>query len=184
MKPWLVSFTGKEVQLLGTDPDSITIEDIAHALSNLCRYTGHSEVFYSVAEHSLLASYLVPRHLALEALLHDAAEAYLGDVATPLKRLLKEYSVIEEALETVIANKFKLAYPWPEEIKKADLQMLCVERHRLIADSPTEWESLRGVNAPDITLLRLSPDQAKVMFLNRYKALLAARDLGSGLPLL
>jgi len=75
------------------------IEDIAHALANICRWTGHTSRFYSVAEHCIRAAAIAPPECKLHVLMHDAAEAYLGDVATPLKNLLPEYKTIEAAHE-------------------------------------------------------------------------------------
>ena len=90
MSQFITTFTGKKFYFDHIDPDQICIADIAHALSMLCRFTGHVHQFYSVAQHSLLVDQQIngPPHLHLAALLHDAAEAYVNDLATPLKRYL------------------------------------------------------------------------------------------------
>ncbi|WP_209744070.1 HD family hydrolase [Klebsiella michiganensis] len=93
---FIQTFTGKHFNYLDIQQDAIEIEDIANALSNICRFAGHLPEFYSVAQHSVLTSNLVPQEFALEALLHDAAEAYLQDIPAPLKRLLPGYRAIED----------------------------------------------------------------------------------------
>ena len=91
-------YDGEYFDLLEPDRSVYTINTIAHALSNLCRYTGHVNRFYSVAEHSVFVSLAVPKKFALEALFHDASEAFLGDVSSPLKKLLPEYKVSKGCL--------------------------------------------------------------------------------------
>lgn len=92
---WFESSTGKEVYPKHPDYSVICIEDIAHALANTCRFGGHCKEFYSVAQHSVLVAGLVPPRLALDGLMHDAAEAYLGDVVRPLKEHLEDYRELE-----------------------------------------------------------------------------------------
>lgn len=128
----IYTYTGRTIRPLDPDPDDIVIEDIAHALSQLCRFTGHTRKFSSVAEHCVRVSWLVPRELALEALLHDASEAYLSDIARPVKKapgFAETYLKYEAQLERAIATAFGL----PEreemhpEIKKADQYALEAE---------------------------------------------------------
>jgi 5'-deoxynucleotidase YfbR-like HD superfamily hydrolase len=102
------------------------IEEIAHSLDNICRFTGHTTKFYSVLEHSLLV-YLIASN-DKTALLHDASEAYVGDVSSPLKKLLPEYKKIEDNVQLAIANYFGLKYPYPEHVMKADMYALKFER--------------------------------------------------------
>lgn len=82
---WIQTFSGRQFFPLEPRVEDVCIEDIAHGLSNLCRYAGHCECFYSVAQHCLLVSRVVPREHALRGLLHDASEAYLIDVPRPIK---------------------------------------------------------------------------------------------------
>lgn len=136
---WFFTFTGRKVYVHDPDPNEIVIEDIAHALSNLCRFGGHTRRFYSVAEHSVLVSRLVSRRgqpgnsYIKRALLHDASEAYLGDVIRPLKTSLHEYKAIELKWEAAIAVRFEL--PADEDgdrvVKAADMQALLIERAAL-----------------------------------------------------
>ena len=92
---------------------NFTIEDIAHGLANICRYAGQCRKFYSVAEHSVLVSETAVG-LEFDALLHDAAEAFMGDITRPLKQMLPEYKKIEKDVEEAILTKFGLITPLPQ----------------------------------------------------------------------
>lgn len=168
--PWIETYTGRQFWYLPVDPASFDIEDIAHALSMVCRYAGHVTRFYSVATHCcLMADHF--RHdprLYLTALMHDAAEAYIGDMPRPLKQQLDQFRAIESSIEQGLAKVFGLTYPWPAEIKTADLRITLDERQVLKPLSVHLWveESLKplGVLIPD-----WSPERAKCEFLNRYE---------------
>lgn len=113
MNDWFVTFTGKKVHVMSPIHEDIDIADIAHALSNICRFSGHVRRFYSVAEHSVRVALAVQAErpdLAKAALLHDAAEAYIGDVISPLKNCLPHYKNIEEQWERTIAETFGVFY--------------------------------------------------------------------------
>lgn len=169
---WLQTFTGKKVWPLDPRPEDICIEDIAHALSNICRYTGHVRRFYSVAQHSVLVSQILPRNLQLCGLLHDAAEAYICDLPRPLKQsepfgsIYKEH---EETLERCIAEKFSLPFPWPLEIKHADNVLLMTERRDLMATPPRPW-TIRA-EPLDITIHPWSPENSELRFIERFDEL-------------
>lgn len=144
------TYTGEIFDVLHPNPEQIHIEDIAHALSQLCRFGGHTHHFYSVAQHSVIMSglELVPEPLRLTALLHDASEAYLVDVPSPIKHLLPKYIEIEKDMQLCIARRFNLDYPWSDIVDQADLLMLKKEMHLYfdvqngISWSPKEAESL------------------------------------------
>lgn len=142
--PWIETRGGLQFHLADPRPESVKVGDIAWSLSLQCRYTGHTKAHYSVAQHSILASLMVPEQFALDALLHDAAEAYIGDVSSPLKSLLPEYKAIEFRIEQVIRRRFGLCNPLPPEVKHADLVLLATER-RDVLDSRQDWEALVGV---------------------------------------
>lgn len=110
-KDCLRTYTGKHVNVFEPTEDMICIEDIAHALSNQCRFAGHTKSFHSVAEHSITCSNLAISGLELQALMHDASEAYLVDIPTPIKNHMPEYKAIEHKLMCVIAKKF--GFDWP-----------------------------------------------------------------------
>jgi 5'-deoxynucleotidase YfbR-like HD superfamily hydrolase len=182
--PWIQTYTGRAFDLLDPQPEQIDIVDIAHSLSNLCRFTGHAAVFYSVAQHSCLVAELTrdlwrsehgaepPDVVLLAALLHDAAEAYVGDVSTPLKRAMREisfghfsYDQIEARVHKAIAARFGIhppeVSPLPDFrehcdalIKRADLIALATE-HRDLFNSPTprSW----GLELPDAWPGRVDP---------------------------
>jgi hypothetical protein len=131
----IVTFSGKQIDPLNPDPASINITDIAHALSNQCRFTGHVREFYSVAEHSIRCIDLVPQEDQAWALMHDASEAYLSDIARPVKYQLglgDIYREAEETLMVVIAERFGLPWPMPESVHEADDIMLRSEQRDLM----------------------------------------------------
>lgn len=126
------SYTGRLIDFNHPAPEQIDLTDIAHALSNICRFGGHSGPFYSVAQHSILVAALAPPHLRREALMHDAAEAYLGDVIKPLKILLGDkYSDLEASFESVICDKFCLSWSKMTEVKPYDMQAVEIEHEAL-----------------------------------------------------
>lgn len=146
------------------------IRAIAHALSNLCRYTGHSRRFYSVAEHCVLVSRLVPTAYALEGLLHDASEAYCGDVASPLKALLPGYKKIEEGVQEALATYFGLQYPWPKEVHDADKIMYVTER-QTISNTGKDGMWYTNLVPENIEIKGLAPSSAYKLFMERYEEL-------------
>lgn len=176
-EPFIETYTGKKFYFLDPHEEDICIEDIAHALSNKCRFAGHCRWFYSVAEHSLIVSLLVPDDLALAALLHDAAEAYLEDIPSPIKPFFKEYKEFENRIMDVINKKWlsNINHNHPE-IKEADkIQLFSEARHllpskgSLFGDPPTK----RG-KVPKC----LYPHLAEEAFMERFN------DLTKGVILL
>lgn len=125
--------TGRIVDLSRICEDDIDWDDINHALAHINRFTGHSVIAYSVAQHSLMVSDLCPEEHRLWGLLHDASEAYLGDVSTPLKSLLPDYAEIEGRVQRMIAGRFGLPWPIPKEVKVADREALMVEKRDLFS---------------------------------------------------
>lgn len=157
------------------EESKFTIQDIAHALSQICRFTGHTRDFYSVAQHSYLVSYQVPHEHALAALLHDAAEAFIGDVSTPLKRMLPDYKAIEHRIETVVLARFGISLPLHHSIKAADLVLLATERRDLMPRLGDEWACLKGVQPMEQRLMAWSSDTARGMFMSRFDELTIVR---------
>lgn len=171
---WMQTYTGKRFDLLAPQPSEIDILDIAHALSMQCRFTGHCSEFYSVAEHSICVSYLVPPEDAFSALMHDAAEAYISDISSPLKRLLPDYKRIELIVERAIATKFDIDIH-RSSIKDADMAMLEAERRCMHRSPPQSWElpemSERMVlHGWDMIMCHPSYD-AEVEFMRRFNEL-------------
>ena len=128
------TFTGIYMNVFEPTPEMICIEDIAHALSNQCRFGGHLPEFYSVAQHSTrCCDAAIPKY-KIEALLHDASEAYLLDIPSPIKKNLSNYHEIEHRLMMLIAEKFKFNYPLSDEVKELDKMALEFEwQHHMIA---------------------------------------------------
>lgn len=138
-KTYVRTFTGKKVHILNPTPDEIDIDDIAHALSMICRFTGHVSQFYSVAEHSLRVAKYASKPNKLWGLLHDASEAYLNDIASPFKRSypMVGYREIEDRFMSVIAVKYDLG-PYPEEIDQIDKMIVLTEQKELTKSSVTK----------------------------------------------
>lgn len=118
---WITTRQGHKILLGNPDPDSIDIRDIAYALARFRRWGCHTTVPWTVGQHSVVCCHLSPESFKLEALMHDAAEAYLGDVTKPLKLLIPAYKAMEQRLQNAIADKFKFITPEPPEVKEIDL---------------------------------------------------------------
>lgn len=151
--------------------DDVHIEDIAHGLAFQCRFNGQTQAFYSVAQHSLLVAGLVPARLRLAALLHDAAEAYLGDLVKPLKPLFPEFSKLEGRVMAVIGERFGVAGFADPAIKRADLIALATEKRDLMPHSCEPWAALAGVTPVPTRIRPLAPPEAKAAFLERFREL-------------
>lgn len=176
MKPWIQTYSGRCALLLSPHPDMVSIDDIAVALSNQCRFLGHVRSFYSVAQHSVVVSRAVPNFLALAALLHDAAEAYVGDMPRPLKRHTECGSLfqrLEARWQTTIEYHFGLEEGLldHEAIMIADCRALLAEKRDLLpAQSPHDWPEL-GVQPLDDTIVAVGPRVAHQMFMARFHEL-------------
>ncbi|MER2537667.1 MAG: hypothetical protein ABTQ26_00345 [Azonexus sp.] len=164
---WLLTNSGKHFDLVDPQPDMINLLDIAHGLSNECRYAGQCKYFYSVAQHSVLTSQIVPPEFALEGLLHDAAEAYLKDIPRPLKQLLPDYRAIEHRVESVIRDHFGLPGAQSYLINEADRVLLATERRDLMPEDAIEWPVLYGITALDRQIRAVNNHRAKALFLSR-----------------
>lgn len=177
----IATYTGGSIAPLSPDPADIDIRDIAHALANQCRFTGHTRTFYSVAQHSVAVSELCSYRLALWGLLHDATEAYLADIARPIKRYAGEfgaaYTAVEDGLMAAIIERFGLenVLPMPDDVKEADNIMLANEIRTLCAESPLYdgWETYPDV--PPMLLAPYMPSAAEELFLKRYELLTGGR---------
>lgn len=150
--------SGRYVNVFDADPDTIVIEDIAHALAHLPRFGGHLPDFFSVAQHSVMCMIEAPANLKLEALMHDASEAYLLDLPRPIKREIPHYRIIEDKLMLIIADKFGFRYPLDPVVKEIDQFQL-----------EKEWHNLMLARTGKIVCL--SPTMAKQSFLRHFRAL-------------
>jgi len=171
---WMQTFTGRRFYPLDPRPNDIDPVDIGHALSLLCRYGGHVERFYSVAEHCVLMSEAVEPQFALAALLHDATEAYVVDVPRPLKRYLPEYRKIEDQVWQAIARRFRLEIEMPPQIKEADTRILLTERDALMPNTKYSWAQ-DGLEPLPVQIKGWWPQHAEVRYLDRLAELLERR---------
>lgn len=152
MTTWVQTISGKAFDLPVPTPDQIEIEDIAHALGNVCRFQGHTRRHYSVAEHSVNVCLLLKKtnlDAARYGLLHDASEAYIADVSAPLKGLpeLSGYLAIEKRIQAMIYRRFGLdPDAVPPDVREADLRMLATEKAALLREEPRSWGDLPAVD--------------------------------------
>lgn len=165
--PSIMLSSGSWFDLLDPQNSEFTIFDIAHGLSNICRYSGQCSRFYSVAEHSLYVCEVSDK-FKLEALLHDAAEAFIGDITGPLKQLLPQYKEIEKNIENAIAHKFNLCLAAKTTTKVADLRVLAAEQAQIMPRGTDFWASPSRTAPADITVEFLSPSESKERFLRKF----------------
>lgn len=169
---WMQTFTGRRFYPYAPQVDDVCIEDIAHALSMLCRYGGHCLRFFSVAEHSILvADWLKAQgydaRMQMHGLLHDATEAYLVDMPRPIKKYLRGYNELEASLWSVIAVAFGMDAELPEPVKAADDAVLMAERNQNMRLTPELWTI--NVAPADVTLQCADPGVVEFWFLERFK---------------
>lgn len=170
--------SGNYFDFLQPEQRKFTIEDIAYALSNICRFGGHTKEFYSVAQHSVLASHIVSDPFdKFPALMHDAAEAFIGDVTKPLKNLLPDLQAIEKRVEKAVFDQFGITMPLPKSVKIADLVLLATEQRDLMPFHDDTWPSIADVTPLAMTIEPLGPQEAYDVFMQRYHELVSDRNL-------
>lgn len=167
------TYTGKRIDPFNDPkPDDIDITDIAHALSNICRFGGHCKEFYSVAQHSVLVSVHLPQEYQLWGLLHDASEAYICDIPTPEKNhpIMEGYRNRERFLMYQVAQKFKLKWQMPGIVHEVDVKMLISEA-LIFGFDISEW----GKCVHPITnfIKPVPPVEAEAVFLDWYETLMS-----------
>lgn len=175
-----VTRTGKLLDVLRPELSQIDIEDIAAGLGYQPRFTGQMSEFYSLAAHSILVSFLVPPSLALQGLLHDAAEAYINDIPRPVKPLLRDYKPMEETIGHAIMRRYGLSLPLAREVREADTVAVCIEQFMLLPDTPY-WphvltqQDIDGVFSQIDTHLFdfevYDPEDSRLAFLRRFTEL-------------
>ena len=177
---WMQTYTGVVFDLEHPTPDMVKIEDIAHHLSLTNRFNGATDRHYSVAQHCTIVARWVEggRETKLAALLHDAHEAYTGDLIAPLKFLLARetsaFIAIEGRIQDAINDRFHLSKDlamW-EHIKKVDLQLLLKERDLLLSNRPCDWDLDGRIDPLPVYIETLRPEQAERDFLRMYSDLM------------
>ena len=165
---WMQTYSGQPFDPVAATPDDVYIVDIAHSLGMQCRFNGHCLRFYSVAEHCVHLSYTVDPEHATWALLHDATEAYVGDMVRPLKDKLPAYRAAEDRLMNTIAEKFNLPGPMPAQVKEHDTRIVADEKAQLMAPSRLPWPLLEGYAPLGVKLEGWGPDEAASRYLSRF----------------
>lgn len=178
---WIHTYTGRAFEPLAPCAADVDIHDIGHALAMKCRFNGHCRRFYSVAEHSVRLSRLVSPQWAFEALMHDAAEAYLPDIPRTLKHWIgtwgltpaRSFRELEHEIMRIIAECFELTYPFPDEIHENDLRLLVTEGRDLMAPPPKPW----GIGELPFaeTIIPWSPEESEARFRQRFVELQTER---------
>jgi hypothetical protein len=162
--PFIVLHSGNRFYYKHPEDCPILIEDIAHALSHIPRFTGHTHTLLSVAEHCIRVSKMVPAEHALAGLLHDAPEYVVFDMNSPLKSLCPDYRKIEARVHSRVMQAFGLPEKLPAEVKEADLKALAYER-RAYMHLDENWNRFSLVPPVPMPLV---PTVAKEQFLKRF----------------
>lgn len=179
---WISLLSGSTFNYNKPEESDVTIEDIASALSNVCRFSGHLPRYYSVAQHLVNTSHIVSPENAFTGLMHDTAEAFTNDLPTPLKWTLPIFKELETKIESAMGNKFGFEYPYSAEIKEADTIMLMLEKYYVKEDTsvwPHYEQWTPEVVEPYCSLVDLNswqPRRAKREFLERYNELKAIEN--------
>lgn len=172
---WFPSVKGRQLRPFDLRPEDIDPEEIARALSNLCRFGGHLKQFYSVAQHSVLVASVLPDDLAFVGLLHDATEAYCGDMVRPIKSRMPEYKLLESSIWRVIAERFGLPLELPPEVKVADDRVLMTEVRDLVAAPAKHADGWPDAKPYGWIVDPWTAPQARRSWLERFYALVTDR---------
>ena len=167
----ILTYTGKTIDPFNIKLSDICIEDIAHGLSLLCRYSGQCNRFFSVAEHSIIMAVYsgFRKYHPLAMLLHDAAEAYIGDIIRPVKRELSQFRQFETNFITAITYKLTDLMPSVfATVKSPDNIMLATEAYRMMNGDIDVSDTLIDLNIP---FYYFDPLEAERRFLSLYKEL-------------
>lgn len=170
---WMQTAAGRQFWPMDPRPNEVFIDDIAHALSMLCRFGGHCLRFYSVAEHSVLLAMRAPEPYRLWALLHDASEGYLVDVPRPIKSSLGGYKEAEAKVTHAISVRFNLHLGCPDVVKRLDRAILLDERAQNMTPTPHIWGG-GDVEPLGVTLQFWNPERARAEFLATFEHLTGA----------
>lgn len=169
---WMATYSGGRFWPLDPRPEEVSIQDIAHHLSMRCRYSGAVAFFYSVAEHSVIVSQYVPPQFAREALLHDAAEAYVGDMVRPLKHQpeMRGFRQAEDAIYPVIMERFGIESTEESRaaIEQADFRVTADEVEALMRNAQQFRDRYPELQPLGAAIAALPPAQAECVFLAQF----------------
>jgi hypothetical protein len=180
IRPDILTYGGRFFDFINPQHNEFNIFDIAHALANVCRFAGHTREFYSVAQHSVLVARICMKTAARDdiidhgraGLLHDASEAYIGDITRPLKQLLPDYKAIEQRIEAALFSAFRIPHPLPQIVKHADLVMLATEQRDLMPPHEDEWLLIAGIEPLQEIINPWYPEKAEREFLAMWDDLM------------
>lgn len=179
---WIETYKGHAFYFDHPEEDTIDIEDIAQSLSQICRYVGHTNRFFSVAEHCVLMVEYIQKELGLGleqrlmVLLHDASETYTGDLSSPFKAYVgADFKEIENKIQEVICKKFRIKYPFPSWLKTLDTRMRLDEKNSVLNPSHNIWHT-EGLEPLGIEIEGWSPETARNKFLLMFNLLMIERQ--------
>lgn len=184
---FIALLSGAKMNYHYPEKSDVTIEDIASALSNNCRFSGHLPRFYSIAQHLVNTSRIVPPEFAFTGLMHDTAEAFTNDLPTPLKWEFPIFKELEGRIEAAMGKKFGFEFPYPKEVKEADTIMLILEKFHVKEDftiwpNYEEWTKKKVAKyLPLVDLDSWQPRRAKREFLERYNELKEEKSYSEGI---
>jgi len=176
---WIETVSGKHFPFLDPQSDDIDIKDIAFSLANQCRFNGHVP-FFSVAEHSVAVAARLPAHLQLAGLLHDAAEAYVSDIPSPVKRYLPDYKVIENKIQAAVNAKFGID-SYDAAVKDADAKAVSNEAYYLIKSKGKDWSPVFFTPEPKYQPRCLNPMDSFKLFMTWYTDLTTEKTAATSL---
>lgn len=167
-EPWIQTFSGRRFNPTNPVIDAIVIQDIAHALSMQCRFTGHVRRFYSIAQHCVLVSYLCDKDDRKWGLIHDAEEAYIPDLSSPLKHSGKfdTYRECGKQLQRAICKRFDLPEKEPPSVKFTDTLLLATEARDLMSPLHPDWK--QPMEPLPFKIEPWGPDEAEDRFTQRF----------------
>lgn len=177
--PFVQTYTGRIYYPLDPSPLDVDICDIAHSLSNICRFNGHTSYFYSVAHHSTLVSMIAESEHGLDAaragLFHDAHEAYCGDIVRPMKESLKRCGMfsklkhIDEMNHAAVRTRFNVPSGWDAEIKNIEARLLATEARDVMGGQTIPWDT--GFDPYELKIMELSINKVTLDFLATFERL-------------
>ncbi len=168
---WIWTIGGRRFELASPTAEMVNVGEIGHALARLCRFVGHIRPqMYSVAQHCLEVSQRCPTGMEGWGLMHDAAEAYVGDISGPLKALVPAVCEVEERILGVIAGVVGLEMPVPEEVKVVDRRMLLTEmREFRSARQAAVLAEAWGLEPYESGLITWQAGLARALWMERFR---------------